>query len=75
MAERVYHVRSTGQMVVLNVAVVEHVLEGLREKQQALQSDIDALAIWLSSEREGEECTAVRSTGGTGDSSPSSQQP
>ena len=72
MAERVYHVRSTGQMVVLNVAVVEHVLEGLREKQQALQSDIDALAIWLSSEREGEECTAVS---GTGDSSESSPQP
>lgn len=75
MAERVYHVRSTGHLVVLSVPVVESVLVDLEAQQHRLQNDIEQLAAWLASAREGEACTAVESTRGTGDSSVSSQQP
>jgi hypothetical protein len=65
MAERVYHVRSTGQLIVLQEDIVKNVKAGLEAKIDALQDDVDTLNVWLQRGREGEECPGD-STSGTG---------
>lgn len=62
MADRVYHVQSTGQLVILNAVVVQHVLDSLEAKMDAVQRDIDALRVWQHDQKE-ERCASRRTTG------------
>jgi len=67
MAERVYHVQSTGQLVVLTEVTVRSVLHVLETKQEAIERDVVNLREWLREKEE--ECSSRRMTGDSSRSS------